>query len=87
MYAPSIQDAFLQSMLYQSKLPNMLPVFNPAATPSIFPQIAQTLGRYNIAGAEVPAWLRVNTPEEAKALAGGKTTTTTPATTTTVSGE
>ena len=87
MYAPSIQDAFLQSMLYQSQLPNRLPVFNPAATPSIFPQIAQALGRYNIAGAEVPAWLRVNTPEEAKALAGGKTTTTTPATTTTVSGE
>ena len=87
MYSPSIQDAFLRSMQYQANLPNMLPVFNPAATPSIFPQIAQTLGRYNIAGAEVPAWLRVNTPEEAKALAGSKTTTTTPATTTTVSGE
>jgi hypothetical protein len=72
MYAPSIQDAFLRSMQYQSQLPNMLPVFNPAATPSIFPQIAQSLGRYNIAGAEVPAWMRVNTPEEAANLAAGK---------------
>jgi hypothetical protein len=62
MYAPSIQDMFMKSMAYQANLPNMLPVFDPGATPSIYPQIAQTLGRYNIANATVPNWLRVTTP-------------------------
>ena len=76
MYAPSIQDAFLRSMQYQSQLPNMLPVFNPAATPSIYPQIAQELGRYNIAGAQVPSWLRVTTPTDANTLATARTTST-----------
>jgi len=72
----SVEDAFQQSMAYQSMLPNMIPQFDVNAINPIYTQqFGQAYNpnfpanRLDISGVEVPAWLRVNTPEEAKKLA------------------
>jgi hypothetical protein len=71
-----VEDVFQQSMAYQSTLPNMIPQFDVNAINPIYTQqFGQAYNpnfpanRLDISGVQVPAWLRVNTPEEAKKLA------------------
>ena len=71
-----VEDAFQQSMAYQSMLPNMIPQFDVNAINPIYTQqFGQAYNpnfpanRLDISGVQVPAWLRVNTPAEAKNLA------------------
>lgn len=71
-YAPTIQNAFEQQMLYQSQLPNLIPQFDINAISPIVTQSISPGTRFDIGQTVVPDWLRVETPAEARELATGK---------------
>lgn len=71
-YAPTIQNAFEQQMLYQSQLPNLIPQFDINAISPIVTQTISPGTRFDIGQTVVPDWLRVETPAEARKLATGK---------------
>ena len=68
--APSIQNAFQQSLQYQAALPNLIPQFNPADIPATYQQVAVPRQRLDISNIAVPEWLKEAAKKDQPAAEG-----------------
>lgn len=68
--APSIQNAFQQSLQYQAALPNLIPQFNPADIPATYQQVAVPRQRLDISNIAVPEWLKEAAKKDQAAAEG-----------------